>query len=144
MPNLADLSLDAADVVIGADPRLADARPPTAHTHPVGHTAGGAAVTQTGNKSGAVTINAPCGRITIASGALAAGAEASFVVTNNQVAATDVVIVNHASGGTAGAYMVGVGAVGAGSFRVVLSNLSTGSLNEALVLNFAVIRAVAA
>ncbi len=75
--------------------------------------------------------------------ALAAGAEVAFVVTNSTVAATDTVIVNIQSVGTAGSYLVGVAAVGAGSFTVVLSNMSTGSLSQAVVLNFVVIKGVA-
>lgn len=105
-------------------------------------TGDGGTVTQTGNKSAGVTINKRCGQITMAGSALAAGAEVSFVVTNNTVAATDVPVVCVQSVGTAGAYLVSVGAVSAGSFAITVSNASAGSLSQAIVLNFAVIKAV--
>jgi hypothetical protein len=105
-------------------------------------TGSGGTVTQLTNKSTAVTLNKLCGSVTMASGALAAAAEASFVVNNSTVAATDTIIVNHASGGTAGAYLVCCTAVGAGSFRVTISNVSTGSLTEVPVIRFMVLKAV--
>lgn len=104
-------------------------------------TGAGSTVTQATSKSTGVTLNNVCGQITMNGAALAAGAEVKFTVTNSAVAATDVVIVNHASGGTAGSYLVGIAAVAAGSFDIVVSNVS-GSLSEAIVLNFAVIKAV--
>ena len=120
---------------------------PAVHTHGlatsggIGYGAGaGGAVTQATNKTTGVTLHTLCGRITLANSALAAGAEALFTVTDSQVAATDVVVVCHASGGTAGAYLVGIAAVAAGSFRVVVSNLSAGSLSEAIVLQFAIVK----
>lgn len=104
----------------------------------------GGAVTQATSKSTGVTINRLCGQITTSNAALAAAAEVSFTVTNSTVKATDVVAVCIASGATAGAYAVTVDAVAAGSFRVSLSNQSSASKSEALVLNFVVLGAVAA
>lgn len=103
----------------------------------------GGAVTQATSKTTGVTLNTVSGQITMNAAALLAASEAKFTVTNSAVAATDVVIVNHGSGGTAGSYLVGVAAVAAGSFDIVVSNVSAGSLSEAIVLNFAVIKAVA-
>lgn len=110
----------------------------------VGYAAGaGGAVTQLTNKSTGVTLDTITGQITMNNAALAAGAEVSFVVTDAAVAATDVIIINHASAGTAGAYQVTISAVGAGSFTVTVSNASAGALGEAIVLNFAVIKGAA-
>jgi hypothetical protein len=53
------------------------------------------------------------------------------------------VVVNVKSGGTPDSYGVTVDAIAAGSFRISLTNLSAGALAEALVFNFAVIKAVA-
>jgi hypothetical protein len=103
----------------------------------------GAIVTQNANKSTAVTLNKQYGTITMNGAALAAAAEVSFVVNNNTVASTDVVIVNIQSVGTAGAYLISVGAVGNGSFSITLSNASGGSLSQAVVLNFIVLKGVA-
>lgn len=104
-------------------------------------TAGGT-ITQATSKTTGVTINKICGQITMNGAALAAAAEVSFVVTNNTVISTDVVIVNIQSVGTAGAYFVTVGAVGNGSFSITVGNVSAGSLSQAIVLNFAVIKSV--
>ena len=104
-------------------------------------TAGGT-VTQATNKTTGVTLNKICGQITMSGAALAAAAEVNFVVTNNTVSATDVVIVNMQSVGTANAYLVSVGSVSNGSFSITVSNASAGSLSQAIVLNFAVIKSV--
>lgn len=107
-------------------------------------TGAGGTVTQATNKTTGVTLSRPSGQITMNGAALAAGAEATFTVTNTVVEAPDVIIVNHGSAGTSGAYLVGVGAVAAGSFDIVVSNVSGGSLSEAIVLNFAVIKGASA
>jgi 1-aminocyclopropane-1-carboxylate deaminase/D-cysteine desulfhydrase-like pyridoxal-dependent ACC family enzyme len=76
------------------------------------------------------------------SAALGAGAEATFTVTNSTVKAADVVVACHGSAGTSGAYLVGVSNLTAGTFDITVSNVSAGSLSEAIVINFAVIKAV--
>jgi len=119
----------------------------TAPTGGLGYATGaGGAVTQATSKVTGVTLAKVCGAITTAADALAAGAEASFIVTNTAVvAATDVVVCCIKSGpATAGTYSVSVSAVAAGSFTLTLTNLSAGSLSEAVVINFAIIKAVAA
>jgi hypothetical protein len=114
---------------------------PNLTTSAFGYTTGaGGTVTQLTNKSTGVTLNTLSGRITTHNAALAAAAEVTFVVTNNQVASTDVPVVAIASGGTAGSYAAVVSAVGSGSFSISLSNLSGGSLSQAVVINFAVIK----
>lgn len=111
----------------------------------VGYATGaGSTVTQLTNKSTGVTINAVCGAITMNNAALNASTSVGFTVTNSAVAATDVVIVNISSGATAASYVVCVDAVAGGSFKVHLRNITAGNLSEAVVLNFAVIKAVAA
>ncbi len=111
----------------------------------VGYAAGaGSTVTQATSKSTGVTINAVCGTITMNNASLAAAAEVSFTVTNSAVAATDIPVVAIKSGGTVGGYMICVSAVAAGSFSISLSNVSSGSLGEAVVISFAIIKGVAA
>ena len=105
----------------------------------VGPTTGGT-VTQATNKGTAVTLNAESGQITLNNAALADGAEVTFQVNNDRVAATDVVVVNHGSAGTAGAYWLVVSAIAAGSFKVTVGNLSGGSLSQAIVLNFVLLK----
>jgi hypothetical protein len=65
-------------------------------------------------------------------------------MTNSAISATDVVIANQGSGGTAGSYQTHVVSVGAGTCVVRLSNTSGGSLSEAVTINFAVIDTYAA
>lgn len=103
----------------------------------------GGAVTQITSKATGVTLNVHSGQITMNNAALGAGAEAAFTVTNSKCSATDVIIVNAASGGTSAAYGVDVTAVAAGSFEITVSNLTAGSLSEAVVLNFAIIKSAA-
>ncbi len=105
----------------------------------IGYTNGGT-VTQATSKSTGVTLNAASGQITMNAAALADAAEVTFTVTNDKVAATDVVVVNHGSAGTAGAYWLCVSTVAAGSFKISVGNLSGGSLSQAIVLNFAVFK----
>ena len=98
------------------------------------------AVTQATNKSTGVTVNAPCGTITMNGAALAAGVEVAFIVTNSSVSAYDVPVLAIKSGATtAGTYLVSVAAVAAGSFTIVVSYASAGSLSEALVISFCLI-----
>jgi hypothetical protein len=100
----------------------------------------GGTVTQATSKSTGVQLDRMCGQITLNNAALAAATSVSFTLTNSYIAATDLVDVNISSGATAGSYLVAVDAVGAGSCRVHVRNLSAGSLGEALVINFGVIK----
>jgi hypothetical protein len=102
----------------------------------------GGTVTQLTSKATGVTLNTICGAITMNNAALAAGTAVSFTVTNSSMAATDVVITNIVSAATAGAYRLQVDATAAGSFQLSLYNQSAGSLSEAVVIGFAIIKAV--
>ena len=102
--------------------------------------ADGGTVTQASNKGTAVALNTHSGQITMNGAALADAAIASFTVTNSNVAATDVVIVNHSSGGTLGSYVVQAHTPASGSFKIGVKNVSGGALSEALVFSFAVIK----
>lgn len=100
----------------------------------------GGTVTQATSKTTGVTLNKMTGQIVMNGAALAAGAEVAFTVTNSFVEDNDVIVVNVDSVGTAGSYLVSVGAVSAGSFSITLSNASAGSLSQAVVLNFFVLK----
>ena len=106
--------------------------------------AGFGTVTQLTSKTTAVTLNAKCGVVTMHNAALAASTAIQFTMTNSAISATDVVIANQGSGGTAGSYQTHVVSVGAGTAVVRLSNTSAGSLGEAVTINFAVIDTYAA
>lgn len=103
----------------------------------------GGTVTQATSKSTGVTLNTVCGDITMNNAALAASTAVSFTLTNSAVAAGDAIICNHVSGGTFGAYSV-TGRSGSGSATISLRNLTAGSLSEAVVVKFVVIKAVTA
>lgn len=107
-------------------------------------TGAGGAVTQATNKSTGVTLNKVCGAITMNNAALATVTSVKFTLTNSAITIGDVLVVNHSSAGTSGAYLVGVSAVGAGSADIVVFNTTAGTLSEAIVLSFAVIQGVTA
>lgn len=109
----------------------------------VGYDAGsGGVVTQLTSKSTNVTINKRCGQITTHNASLGAGGAVAFFVNNSTVAATDVITANLQSAAIAN-YDIRVGQPSAGFFVVVIINNTGGALAEALVINFAVIKAVA-
>lgn len=109
------------------------------------NTGAGGTVTQSTNKSTGVTLNKVCGQITMNNAALAASAIVSFTLTNSAIAATDVVVAKLASGAaTAGTYRVDTESAGAGSVVISVQNVSAGSLSEAIVIQFAVLKAVTA
>jgi len=104
-----------------------------------GYSSGSSSVTQATNKSTGVTLNAPCGRITMNAAALAATTIVSFTLTNSSIAATDLLVLNHVSGGTVGAYTLNAQAA-AGSAVINVTNITAGSLSEAVVIGYAVIK----
>jgi len=109
-------------------------------TGKVGYSAGaGGTVAQSGNKSGGVTLNKQSGEITMQNTNLAAATIVSFVLTNSTIANTDVIVINHVSGGTIGAYTV-TGACNNGSATIYVRNNTAGTLGEALVLRYVVVK----
>ena len=108
-------------------------------------TGSGGAVTQLTSKTTGVTLNKSNGKITMeATTAIGIGASVVFTLTNSFIAVTDAVIANIATGGTANAYTVDVLTVAAGSVGLRVSNITAGILSEAVVVSFAIIKAVAA
>jgi len=118
-----------------------DATTGTRFTLPFGYGSGaGGTVTQATNKSTGATLNTRCGTVTMNGAELAANTTVSFTLTNSQIEATDVVMLNHASAGTAGAYTLNAQAA-AGSASINVRNVTGGALSEAIVIRFAVIKA---
>ena len=103
-------------------------------------TGAGGAVTQATSRTTGVTVNTVSGAITLVSAA-GSTTPASFTVTNSAVAATDVIVLSQKSG--TDKYDLSVSAVGAGSFEITF-NTKSGTTTEQPVINFAVIKAVAA
>lgn len=109
-----------------------------------GYTTGsGGTVTQLTSKATGVTLSTACGQITMNAALLAASTTVSFVLTNTMIAATDLLVLNHVSGGTPGSYTLNARAA-AGSATIDVRNVSLGSLSEAIVIGFAVVKAVTA
>ena len=104
-------------------------------------TGAGGTVTQATSKSTGATLNTACGAITMNGAALAGDTTVSFVLTNSAIAATDVLVLNHISGGTPGSYLLNARAA-AGSATIDVRNITTGSLSEAIVIQFALIKGV--
>lgn len=104
-------------------------------------TGAGGTVTQGTSKTTGVTLNKPTGQITMNSAALAANASVIFTLTNSLIANTDTLSVNHSSaGGTTSAYQIVPLTCAAGSATIRVTNITAGSLSEALVINFNVIK----
>jgi len=99
-------------------------------------------VTQATSKGTAVTLNTSAGRITMNGAALAGNTAESFTLNNSLISANDVLIVNISAGGTAAAYTTYISSMTAGSAVVTLRNMTSGSLSEAVVINFALIHCV--
>ena len=130
--------LGNAGAIFGGDKIVSVA--PTAG---IGYATGsGGGITQATSKSTGVTLNKVSGAITMNGAALAAGATVGFTMTNSTISATDVVLVSIRSGGTANSYHIQTSATANGSCVFELRNTSGGSLSEALVINFVVIKAV--
>jgi hypothetical protein len=113
-------------------------------TNGIGYATGaGGTVTQATSKSTGVTLNKACGQITMNAAALLASTDVDFVLTNTAIAATDLLVLNHVAGGTGGSYSLNARCA-AGSATINVRNVSLGSLSEAVVIGFAVIKAVTA
>jgi len=106
-------------------------------------TGAGGTVTQATSKATAVTLNTITGQITCNAASLAAATIVSFTLTNSSIAASDVIVVNHVSTGTRGAYTINAAAA-AGSATISIRNNTAAALAEAIVIGFAVIKAVTA
>lgn len=107
--------------------------------------AGGASTQATSRTTTVVASPNPsmCGTITLFSQAQASDAIVSFTLTNSAIAATDQIIVQHDSVGTKGAYYC-TATPAAGSALITVTNVSAGSLTEAIVLRYTIIKGVVA
>jgi hypothetical protein len=105
-------------------------------------TGAGGTVTQNTNKSTGVTLNRQSGEITTSNATLNGDASVTFVLTNSTIANTDVMIINHVSGGTLGRYTF-TPSCDNGSAAITIHNVvggGGGAEGAALVLRYAVIK----
>jgi hypothetical protein len=103
-----------------------------------GYSTGGAVVQAT-SKATAVTLDRATGTITMNNAALAAATTVTFTLNSAAIEANDLVVLNHVSGGTAGAYTLNAQCL-AGQAQINVRNVTAGSLSEAIVLRYAVIK----
>ena len=143
--TMANKTLTAPNIGAATGTSLAVTSAITSSGGGVGYATGaGGTVAQATSQATAVTLNKLCGNITMFSAALAAGTAVSFTLTNSFIAAGDNLLINHISGGTVGAYNLNASAFAAGSCVITIRNLTAGSLTEAPVLRFTVIKGVTA
>jgi hypothetical protein len=137
MPNTKPIGVAYLDQdIIGAQFVLADEQ--------IGYTAAAqGTVTQATDKSTAVTLNKPAGRITMNNASLNTATNATFTLNNSFISANDTVILTISGGqATAGSYNVFANNLGTGTVSISLRNISGGSLSEAVVINFAIVHCV--
>jgi hypothetical protein len=110
-------------------------------------TGAGGTVTQANTptlvKTNPVTLNKPTGQITMNAAALAAGNTVSFTLSNSIISSADVVVIQVSGGAVAPAAYNVWAAPGSGNAGIHIKNISAGSLSEAVVLNFAIIKGAA-
>jgi len=121
--------------IIGADRVYVDSE--------LGYTAAAqGAVTQATDKSTAVTLNRPAGRITMNAASLAATTNVSFTLNNSFISSNDILILTISGGATVAAYNIWVNSMSAGTASITLRNTTAGALAEAVIVNFALIHCV--
>jgi hypothetical protein len=109
----------------------------------VGYTSGaGGTVTQSTDKTTGVTLNKMTGLITLNNATLGNAAGASFTLNNSFIKSTDQILVTHDSVGSFADYVCNGRATGAGTGVISVRNVSDGSLSEAIVLRFSIIKSV--
>ncbi len=120
----------------------------TLHISPYGGlgygTGAGGTVTQppTNGKATAVTLNKPCGQITMDNAALAAGAYVGFQINNSILSSTDGIIITHSDNGLylGVNYDIKVSYKTNGAFIVIVKNVSTVSLSDRVTFRFDIIK----
>ncbi len=104
----------------------------------LGYGAGaGGIVTQATSKSTSVTLNKPTGQVTMNNATLAAGAAIAFQLNNTLINGLDNVIVTPFNNN---AYRVDMQTIFNGGCHIRVTNMTGGSLSEAFVINFAIIK----
>lgn len=138
--NLISASLVTPNIGAAAGTSLSVTGAITSSGGGIGYITGnGGTVLQNTNKSTGVTLNELSGEITLNGAALAANTTVSFTFTNSTIATTDVIILNHSSAGTAGSYALN-GQCGNGTAAINVRNITAGSLSQAIVIRFVIIK----
>lgn len=108
-------------------------------------TGSGGTVTQSTSKSTAVTLNKPTGQITMNNASLAAGATVGFALNNTYISTSDTVIVTILDTSTTSTSNYQSWAtVRSNVCSINLKNNTAGSLSEAVIINFTIIKGATA
>jgi hypothetical protein len=135
--NGGTLTLNSPTVTVAGNIRA------TGSTSVIGYAAGaGGTVTQGTSRTTGVSITKGTGQITLFNTTSTAGQISTFTVTNNTVIGTDTVVLSQASG--TGIYLLSVTNVTTNSFNITVYTPAAVVSTEAPIINFAVIKAVAA
>ena len=119
-------------------------------TSPVGIGYGpgaGGTVTQSTSKSTAVTLNKPCGQITMNAASLAAGAVVGFVMNNSLLQEGDTIVPSIVADGVVDPSTYNVWAAvssGGANAKIYLRNVSAGALSQAIIIDFKIIKGATA
>lgn len=104
----------------------------------------GGTVTQATSKSTEVTLNKPCGQITMNNASLAAGATVAFLVNNSCVGANDTITLsfkeNRVIYSAYNTWPLIKTLYGAGGFYIYLKNISNSAQTDVVEISFAVIK----
>jgi hypothetical protein len=95
-------------------------------------------VTQITSATTAVTLNTASGVITSFTQTIATGGKNTFAVNNSLVTASSVILVS-AQYTTAGAPLVIIDSIGAGSFLVTIANIGAVALNGVVKIHFFIV-----
>jgi len=97
----------------------------------------GGTVTQLTSKGTAVTLNKPTGQITTSNAALAANTQVFFGLANSLIGANDIIVAEVIGGVVSrSAYRIDCAANGVGQAVITITNVTGGSLSEAIILQF--------
>lgn len=112
----------------------------TGNSGGIGYTTGaGGTVSQSGNKSGAVTLNTVTGEITMQNTALAAATTVNFVMNNSSITNKDLLLINQTSTANSGGYVFNA-ICNTGNANIAVRNIMAASASDAIVLRYAVIK----
>lgn len=100
----------------------------------------GGQVTQTTSRTNAVTLNKPTGQITLVSGSLAANTQSQFTLNNSYILDTDMLFVQHVSGGTLGLYSLTATTANGSAVISMRNNSAAASGTQTPVLRFMILR----
>lgn len=114
----------------------------TSNNEGFGYTTGnGGTQIQTVSKSSDVVLHALAGDITLASTSISGGGVVNFKLTNDKIAATDIIHLQHQNGGTSfGVYTLNAVSFAGYAKIYIRNNNSTGYLSEPIVIRFIVIK----